>query len=77
MPLPFRRCIKHGLVNHYPVYKCSLCAAENSGTQPTDVQQLKPKMPSYTEFEIYCEQIGVSYVQATNLFRYFALRFGR
>ena len=44
MAIGFMRCDKHGLVHHTAYYKCDVCTAENSGTQPTDVQQLKAEI---------------------------------
>jgi hypothetical protein len=71
----------HKLVCKYkPVSPCPIypddAALEECGTQSTDVQQLKPKMPSYEELDVYCKSIGVNGVQAANLFIYFAQHFG-
>jgi len=41
------------------------------------VQHVKPKMPSYKEFDEYCHSINVDSVQAVYLFRYLARHFGR
>lgn len=44
MPIPMKRCPKHEIVKHETVQVCSICTTENSGTQPTDIQQLKAKI---------------------------------
>lgn len=49
---------------------------ERAANKSKHAQQLKPKMPSYEEFDDYCESIKVDGVQCANLFRYFACHFG-
>ena len=51
--------------------------AERRKTVRSAVQHVKPKMPSYKEFDEYCHSINVDSVQAVYLFRYLARHFGR
>ena len=44
--IPMSRCKKHGICKHETKVVCTLCAAENSGTQSTDTQQLKAEIRS-------------------------------
>jgi hypothetical protein len=65
--------------------ECTFCkyhpsnAAQTGGTQPTDVQQLKPKMPSYAD--AFCA-IGVPVTcderkGGVKMYEYIARHFGR
>jgi len=49
MPSANMTCKEHGFCQHTSMWVCDQCAPKISGTQSTDVQQLKAEIASYAD----------------------------